>query len=1013
MHITRVEIENIKSFARAEFEFERGKIAIVGCNGVGKTTILEAIAWALFDSLDYKQEDFLRRGAARGWVRVTFQSHLDDRQYTVYRNTAQTYYVYDPALNIRLAEGRADVRNFLRPHLGIEPGTDTKALFRSAIGVPQGAFTAEFMLAPAQRKASFDRLLKVEEYRESSARLIETTRLIQERIADVDRQIANAEGRLANYETLTADLARIEAHLKELRAALGELEQKTKAAMARVARWEEAARLVGETHALWQKQAAIADGAGRRLAEAKQRLAETERAAERQRTTRDDYEAHLRALAELRRLEQERIARDRLRAEMDATEREVLHAQNRVQNLEEELRRAQEARARLQQIGPLVERQEDLERERDRLRELRAELKASAERANRLREALERLRAQHKQTRERIRQAEAARDAQQRVESLESERLGLENEIAALREALNERRLLEERAREMAQEVQQLEASLDDLRREAEQLEERATVAAELPVLEREESQLRDEVGRLRATIERDERMQREVAGGLCPILSARCLNLAEGETLESYFIQHLGANRARLKKLEKELARLTERVKQAQAGQIAVARLKEVRLRLEQDEARCASKREALRLARERLSALAHADKARLAERQAQMVGLDAEIKKWQREALKHAELDALRARLQEIEEEGSRLKEELKMAEAVAAGLPRLETDLLSVENELRVLGDPRGQMTLLRAEAERESDASLRLQRARVELDDAKRRAAELGERFRRYDALERNMEAVRAERDRTAAAHQEYVACGLLVEKLPECRAEVERAERDAAEAQRLLEKARAEHEQAVANYDADKHAEERTQLETLRERVAAIRAQQSWEQEHRIALQRELEQLDAVRARLEGERRKHGRLMKLKEGIEFIREKLREAGPLVAESYLYNVSVEANQLFREMMGRPDQSLRWSRDYEIILEEGGHERAFQNLSGGEQMVAALSVRLALLKELSDVRIAFFDEPTVNMDAERRERLAQIIGQVRDFDQLFVISHDDTFEQTVDAVVSVERP
>ena len=30
----------------------------------------------------------------------------------------------------------------------------------------------------------------------------------------------------------------------------------------------------------------------------------------------------------------------------------------------------------------------------------------------------------------------------------------------------------------------------------------------------------------------------------------------------------------------------------------------------------------------------------------------------------------------------------------------------------------------------------------------------------------------------------------------------------------------------------------------------------------------------------------------------------------------------------------------------------------------------------------------------------------------GQVRDFDQLFVISHDDTFEQTVDHVVAVTR-
>ena len=91
---------------------------------------------------------------------------------------------------------------------------------------------------------------------------------------------------------------------------------------------------------------------------------------------------------------------------------------------------------------------------------------------------------------------------------------------------------------------------------------------------------------------------------------------------------------------------------------------------------------------------------------------------------------------------------------------------------------------------------------------------------------------------------------------------------------------------------------------------------------------------------------------------------------------------------------------------------MLEEGGYERSFTNLSGGEQMVAALAVRLALLKQLSNIRLAFFDEPTVNMDEERRRNLAQQIGQVRHFDQLFVISHDDTFEESVDHVVPVKR-
>jgi len=102
-----------------------------------------------------------------------------------------------------------------------------------------------------------------------------------------------------------------------------------------------------------------------------------------------------------------------------------------------------------------------------------------------------------------------------------------------------------------------------------------------------------------------------------------------------------------------------------------------------------------------------------------------------------------------------------------------------------------------------------------------------------------------------------------------------------------------------------------------------------------------------------------------------------------------------------------------SLRWDSGYEITLEEDGHERPFANMSGGEQMAAALAVRLALLKELSDIRLAFFDEPTTNMDEERRRNLAQQIGRIKDFDQLFVISHDDTFEGFTDRVIHVHPP
>ena len=62
--------------------------------------------------------------------------------------------------------------------------------------------------------------------------------------------------------------------------------------------------------------------------------------------------------------------------------------------------------------------------------------------------------------------------------------------------------------------------------------------------------------------------------------------------------------------------------------------------------------------------------------------------------------------------------------------------------------------------------------------------------------------------------------------------------------------------------------------------------------------------------------------------------------------------------------------------------------------------------------LVREISNIDIAFFDEPTANLDDVRREALARQVMNIRGFRQLFVISHDDTFEQVTQNLVRVKR-
>ncbi|HYE15683.1 MAG TPA: SMC family ATPase [Pyrinomonadaceae bacterium] len=1014
MHVTRVELENIKSYERGAFAFERGTTAIVGPNGAGKTTILEAVAWALFDVLDYSKDDFLRRGAKRGTVRVTFQNDLDERLYVVYRDTGTGYYVYDPELKMKLASGKADVRKWLDLHLGIEPGTDLKALFRSAIGVPQGLFTSDFLQTPTDRKKSFDRLLKVEEYRESAERLRDTVSLINERITEARVRIGGAEAQLARYDDAAAEHESAARRVEELTAALGSLRAEAESRLLVVAALEEAERRAAEAHARAVRLEVERESAERRLGDLSAELEAARAAGERQRTTRDGYEKFIEATERLRSLEAERAERELLRAEAAEVARTLAAAEADARRLGDALARAESAREALAGLEGDLAAQEESERERERLRDLLAEARAARERLTRLDRELESLRRQHTETRERVRAAEALAGAQGEAERLESERMGVETRLSKVEKALTSRKHLTRERREAEREIERLRRGLASLEREAREYEQAAARAGHLAELESRERELSDRAARLREAIARDERASERARGGVCPILHETCKNLAEeGRTFEDHFGEQIKAGRASLSQVEREQTAAARELRQARDAEKTAARFETTRARLAHDRELLREREAALAAIDEEMAALsADADEKLQDELQSQIIGIDDLLRRAREGALRYAELEPLRARLEEITEEGRARRDEREQVAAIAGGEESLAADAEAVERRLRELGDPRGRAAALRTEAGRAEELRLESEEALKAVAALREQSAALDARLARFARLDAEWAGAASLRDSSADAYREHLECASLASTLPARQAAARDAEEEAARAARAAARAREEHERAAAAYDRDRHASEAAALALAREEAAKTSAQLEAAREREGALRAELARLEEVRETMREELRERERLEELSQTTEFIRDTLRKAGPLVTESYLYNISIEANHLFREITGEGGRALRWTRDYEIMLEEGGHERPFVNLSGGEQMVAALSVRLALLKQLSDIRVAFFDEPTVNMDAERRERLAQQIGQVRDFDQLFVISHDDTFEQSVDHVVAVTR-
>lgn len=880
MHITRVELENIKSHTRSVFDFGRGSTAITGENGAGKTTIIEAIAWTLFNTLDYKKEDFLQRGAKKGHARVTFESGLDEREYVVHRDTGTGYHVLDPRLDVRVADKKDEVIRFLWKHLGVDPGTDLEVLFKQAIGVPQGTFTAVFLATAAERKKTFDTLLKVEEYRRGADELLRTVRYIDSQISASNVKIARAEGEIARIDQIQEERDLFAKQVEELEMLIGRIDGELGFVVLALKELEQAEKQVNAATASVQKAKALKERADLVVSQQETDLARSHEAAARVAETKSDAERHLDALARLKDLERERSTREALRSELSKTETAIANVTAERAHLLKELDAVQRAHTEIEESKPKVPEQELLEKEIDRTRWALAEGEAAEKRLKQIDQRLENLRNDYRANDEQLKYAR-----------------------------------------------------------------KRVSDAANRERLEKRESEITNELARLRAALERDEAFQREIKNGLCPILSERCLNLKEGQTLEAFVTSQFGELRGRIDVLTGE--------------QTATSR--------------------ALRAASD-------------AEKFLMQTAL-------------------LEKRLAEIESEGKELKAERVGIEEVVRSRPELRMVLERAEAELHRLDNPKTRVALLEKEVAREPIIRQAISKCEQNLERLESDRRIIDEKLELHKDLDLNWRRAAEIRESTAEAYRVFVSNESAANQLEASKAELQLAKAKQNSAAQQLAVAEEELEAASQCYDRDRHLQLAAEHVDLQARTAEAKANYAAAKRREADLAAELDRLSSIRRSMQDEFRERERLEKNAEVTDFIRATLKEAAPLVARNYVYHVSMEANQIFRDITGSAERSLKWAEDYGIILEEGGYERPFQSLSGGEQMAAALAVRLALLKQLSDIRIAFFDEPTTNMDAERRENLAQQIGNIRHFDQLFVISHDDTFEGYMDHEIRVQ--
>ena len=1014
MRIISVHLQNIKSYRDTRIDLAPGTIAIRGKNGAGKSTLVEAIGFALFDALPYKQAQFVREGERVGTVTVVFESALDQREYQAVRRCggASEWFIYDPELRDRVVEQRADVTAFLRQHLRIESDLDLGTLFNDAVGVPQGTFTADFLLTGANRKKKFDTLLQVEDYRNAAAKLNEAKNYIEQQQKVQDARIEGLERETAQLDGWRAQLAASRAQERTLTNRLAALQRESEALEAErktlLERQQEVTRLEHEA-ALAQAELNAAE-ARRQQAESQLREAdEAVRICAESRSDHDEFVGAEKRLATARQRDQQRVeARDQ-RAEavrvQEGARRELIHA-------EQQLEAAEEAARELTRLKPLAARQQSLDDERAAAQQRvarRDEVATARQRAERDHDA-----------------------ARQSCEQDEREIARLE-QLHPEADALGERRGQLETA-QAAQATRQtnsarLEAVRTELREHQEQLDEEAQTEAKaatnlrkilaqqavvegFPALEAEQKRVADQILQVRTRIEQH-RLAREQSGmGACPFLREPCLNIQRrGENSLITYFDHLIASD------EAELAPLVE---QAESLEAAMEHARTVlsfwdrRGMYEEQQSKAGKKRQRHEAESERLTAERQRLEAALATAydDRALARLRADCDRSEKAALQCARLPEIQRRLDETHARRDTLAAEMERLARELATLDTATADLRRVEAQLAELGDPRSQVMVYRPIAAEISRRDGQRKRAQEESQRADASLAACEKRLAPFAGLDEELARLEDARNRTSEGHLRYLRHEQLAARHGERRQAYTVAEQEARAATSRSTKAAREFEQTRAQFDGERLAAVNARYDALHSDHGQCTEALRGAQRESERLTGEITRVEALLTDLSVAREECRTLEDMERMLQHFRNTIKDAGPKILHLQLRTISGEANRIFGEIMGDRSAQLAWEDDYEVVLRRDGRERTFAQLSGGEQMSAALAVRLALLRHLSRLDMAFFDEPTQNMDDVRRVNLAEQIRRVHGFDQLLVISHDDTFEQGLDGVIHLEK-
>ncbi len=1012
MKIYELHLKNCKCYEDKIINFQEGINFISGVNGAGKTTIIEAIGLVLFNYLPYNSKQFVRDGKKSGEIQILIEAK-DERLYRIIRKFNKTsksvkWEVYDEETKTTLDElhGSDDVSLWIKESIGVDPEDSLEKIFEQVIAVDQGLFAAPFLETNANRKRIFDEILKVEGYRQA----FEKSRSLKNFIDGEEKELQTK----AQY--LEEEIIKVPAIEEEIAKKIDE--QKAEAKKYELAQQKQQELEKKETEWTKLKEAREAKNNKKKLLEQKlislkeniesleKQKEEAKRARKIVEETKETYKRYQQNQVELKKWEEKKKAKDTLKAELEKKEKAYYTEEK---GIEVESKNNEAIEKEL--AKKLKELQKETEDTSKKLEEIEKDQKEVAFWGGKTKEARELY--------------DALRNWFDNKHKLVT---GVSYELQGIEESEVQIEEIKERLKDLPQREKDLTVLSALLEKGEGLLQEKSSLEARREALKQNEIHLTE---------------------GRCPIIQEPCPSQKVAGDLSGYFAKELTEIKTELEELKEKLELQKEQRKKYEKLNTQIVLAKDEEKRMKDLAKTREDKIKGLRLLLESFSLKEIIGIIQKVQSEyLKLESLNKEINPWLQskdfitqdsftfEGLEDKECLALLSEM-----EGTTL-DDTKLIRTWLTKWDQLEVEkerwLEKGQDEVKefrqwlidIYQDINSRVQKVRqhegyclkeikdyeSQVEGLKKKKAELETRRDNLESLKDKISKLKEGLEQFAGVEDKVDTLKKELERDQEYYDKYKENKQTSERLEKIVQDIKKYHFEAEEITKKIEGLIIELKELLSKYDSEKHEELKKELREVTTKVTELKF--SLEQIKQVMDQLK-EQLDTLlKKKEEWEENKKKLLVKkkTKELTLTIRDTLKNAADPIAQVYRQHLSAQANEIYRHVSNENVQ-VEWASEYELQLKDNHNSkeriRVFKQLSGGEQMTAALAIRLALMKMLSDVKVGFFDEPTTNLDADRRQNLATTIqNSTKGFEQIFVISHDDAFDALTENTISLEK-